>query len=153
MWILQRDATKLNSPILVKDIKNSMTSIHTYSKSTNGSSHNALYHKYYCALHTARVHMGVLKICNFILISSTNLVTFQLLVLTVQMCWKWGSKEGGTVLCGWRRDIEDKAASTVCPYCCVTEGYEDKATSTVCPYCCVSLRANVLVQFCVLFDN
>jgi hypothetical protein len=48
---LQRDATKLNSPILAKDI-NSMTTIHTYSKSANGSGHNALYHKYYCALHT-----------------------------------------------------------------------------------------------------
>lgn len=52
---LQRDATNLNSPILAKDIKNSMTTIHTYSKSANGSSHNALYHKYYHALHTQHV--------------------------------------------------------------------------------------------------
>jgi hypothetical protein len=33
---LQTDATKLNSTILAKDIKNSMTTIHTYSKSANG---------------------------------------------------------------------------------------------------------------------
>jgi hypothetical protein len=31
---LQTDATKLNSPILAKDIKNSMTTIHTYCTGT-----------------------------------------------------------------------------------------------------------------------
>ena len=28
---------------------------------------------------------------------------------------------------------------------------EDKATSTICPYCLVCLPANILVQFYVLF--
>jgi hypothetical protein len=74
MWIFAKDATKLNSTILAKHIKNSMTTIHTYSKSANGSTHNALYHEYCCALHRARVHMGVFRKCNFILaLRLTNL--------------------------------------------------------------------------------
>jgi len=57
---LQRDATYLNSPILAKDIKNSMTTIHTYSKSANGSSHNAMYHKF-CAFQSTCPHWSVKK--------------------------------------------------------------------------------------------
>jgi hypothetical protein len=79
MWIFAKRCNQIKSTILAKDIKNSMTTIHTYSKSANGSSHNALYHKHWCALHRARVHMGVLRKWNFILICSTNSVTFQLL--------------------------------------------------------------------------
>jgi len=61
----QRDATNLNSSILAKDIKNSMTAIHTYLESANGSSHNAVYHKFYCALQSTCPYGSVKKIFHF----------------------------------------------------------------------------------------